>query len=172
MRATHPNGWTTADSRTTRWLTPSWIVEALGEFDLDPCGAPEHDLAARTYLLENGDNGLELPWFGRVWLNPPYGREQEPFMRRLVDHGQGTALIFARTETRSFFETVWDSASAVLFIRGRLTFAKADGGKPIANAGAPSVLVAYGAGDAEALRVSGIAGRFVGLDGLVEKVAA
>ena len=51
-----------------RWLTPKPLVESLGTFDLDPCGAPGHNLANRTYLLENGEDGLELPWFGRVWF--------------------------------------------------------------------------------------------------------
>lgn len=48
--------------RNDRFLTPKHIVEALGKFDLDPCGAPGWDLAARTYLLENGDDGLVDPW--------------------------------------------------------------------------------------------------------------
>ena len=164
MRAEHPNGWTTADSRTTRWLTPPGLVKALGEFDLDPCGAPGHKLASKTYLLEQGDDGLRDPWFGRVWLNPPYGREQEPFLRRLVEHGRGTALIFARTETRVFHELVWGAATAVLFLRGRLTFMQADGGKPVANAGAPSVLVAYGPDDARLLAASDLEGHFVLVD--------
>lgn len=149
--------------RETRWLTPPHIVDALGEFDLDPCGAPGHSLARKTYLLENGDDGLRDPWFGRVWLNPPYGKEQEPFLRKLADHGCGTALIFARTETRVFHELVWQSASAVLFMKGRINFLDASGVAAKANAGAPSCLVAYGAGDAHSLRESGIGGQLVDL---------
>lgn len=48
--------------RNDRYLTPKHIVEALGPFDLDPCGAPGHVLAKHTYLLENGDDGLRDPW--------------------------------------------------------------------------------------------------------------
>ena len=48
--------------RNDRYLTPKHIVEALGPFDLDPCGAPGHVLAKNTYLLENGDDGLRDPW--------------------------------------------------------------------------------------------------------------
>lgn len=112
--------------RETRWLTPPSIVQALGVFDLDPCGAPNHVLAKKTYLLENGQDGLELPWHGRVWCNPPYGKEAEPFLKKLASHGSGTALIFARTETRVFFEQVWGRASALLFMRGRVKFLRAD----------------------------------------------
>lgn len=152
-----------AAAKTTRWLTPPHIVEALGVFDLDPCGAPGHKLAKRTYLLENGDDGLRDPWFGRVWLNPPYSREAEMWLERLAEHGRGTALIFARTETRSFFRNVWDRATAVLFLEGRLSFLRPDGTPATANAGAPSVLVAYGDQDARALRESTIAGRYIDL---------
>src|SRR5690606_6963873 len=60
--------------RNDRWLTPLSVIESLGEFDLDPCGAPGHQTARRVYLLEDGDDGMSDPWFGRVWLNPPYGR--------------------------------------------------------------------------------------------------
>ena len=157
------NGWLGGENqnsgsqqRETRWLTPAPIVEALGQFDLDPCGAPGHDLALKTYLLENGDDGLRDDWFGRVWLNPPYGKQAEPFLRRMVEHGRGTALIFARTETKSFFQNVWESADAVLFLRGRISFLDARGVAAKANAGAPSCLVAYGQHDVEALEKSGL----------------
>ena len=91
------------EQRQTRWLTPRPLVEALGDFDLDPAGAPGWELAKRTFLLENGENGLELDWEGRVWLNPPYGNEAWPFLRKLAHHGRGTALIFAPTDTEIFF---------------------------------------------------------------------
>lgn len=164
------NGWLGGESqdlggaqREVRWLTPKPIVEALGQFDLDPCGAPGHSLATRTYILENGDDGLRDPWEGRVWLNPPYGKAQEPFMRRMVEHGQGTALIFARTETKPFFEYVWRSATAILFLKGRLNFLDAAGQRAKANAGAPSCLVAYGERDADILYECGLNGAYVEL---------
>ena len=159
----HHNGDQGGSQRHTRWLTPPHIPQALGWFDLDPCGAPGHELAARTYLLENGDDGLRDPWFGRVWLNPPYGKAQCPFMRRMVEHGNGTALIFARTDTASFFEHVWGAATAVKFIRGRLHFLHEDGQRASANSGAASVLVAYGWEDAGALASSSIEGHTVWL---------
>lgn len=153
-----------AENRETRWLTPPYIVEALGEFDLDPCGAPGHVLAKQTYLLENGDDGLRDPWFGRVWCNPPYGREAVPFMERMVEHGHGTALIFARVETKMFHDLIWNKATGILFLKGRLTFLDSDGNAGRANAGAPSCLVAYGAEDTRALAYSGLSGRLVLLD--------
>lgn len=167
---TKKNGWLGGENqdsgsqqREVRWLTPKPIVEALGSFDLDPCGAPGHSLADTTYLLEDGRDGLVDPWFGRVWLNPPYGKMALPFLRKLADHGDGTALIFARTETAMFFETVWERATAILFLRGRVTFLDSQGVAAKANSGAPSCLVAYGERNARALTDSGIDGMFLRL---------
>jgi hypothetical protein len=53
------------------WLTPPPLIQALGEFDLDPCAPIKRpwDMAKNHYTIE--DDGLEKDWFGRVWLNPP-----------------------------------------------------------------------------------------------------
>lgn len=133
-------------------LTPPEIIKALGRFDLDPC-APvcrPWDTAYRHYTIH--DNGLNKPWNGRVWLNPPYGSETGKWLKRLVDHGDGIALIFARTETRMFFDHAWNYADAVFFFEGRLHFHHVDGRRAAANAGAPSCLVAYGAANRRAIR--------------------
>ncbi len=146
------------------WLTPPPILDALGPFDLDPCACPDPrpwDTAARHY--GKAENGLARAWEGRVWLNPPYGGPTVvgPWMKRLAAHGTGTALIFARTETEVFHEAVWSAATAVLFLRGRLHFHHADGRRSAQNAGAPSVLVAYGEDDARRLKDSGLGGMFL-----------
>jgi hypothetical protein len=141
------------------------VLDPLGgwrSFALDPA-APEvrpWPTARRHYTIR--DNGLIKPWRGRVWLNPPYsllGR----FLARMAEHGIGVALLFARTDIDPFFRHVWDAASAVLFVRGRLTFCTPDGSLARREAGAPSVLAAYGAADAEVLAFCGIGGRFVPL---------
>ena len=90
----------------------------------------------------------------RVYLNPPYGPHLGRWMARLAAHGRGTALIF---------RSVWEAADALLFIEGRLHFHRPDGTRSSQNAGAPSVLYAYGREDAAALMDSGIAGQLVGL---------
>lgn len=152
-----------ANDRTTGkedWLTPPEIIRALGVFDLDPCspiGRP-WDTAAKHYTMH--DNGLMKPWSGRVWLNPPYGNETDKWMRRLADHGDGVALIFARTETGTFFPWVWDYADAILFLRGRVCFYTREG-KKAGPAGAPSCLIAYGKQNAATLSRCGIDGRMV-----------
>ncbi len=150
---------------TTTWLTPLHVLAALGPFDLDPCAAPEPRPwpTAGEHITEAAD-GLSQPWRGRVWLNPPYhGPTALRFMRRMVQHGRGTALLFARTETALFFETVWNAATALLFLEGRLTFCRPDGTPARANSGAPSVLIAYGADDAARLHGCRLLGQFIRL---------
>ena len=146
------------------WLTPPEVIRALGEFDLDPCSPGERrpwDTAKEHFDI--GINGLSQPWGGRVWLNPPYGRETGIWLDRLAAHGNGIALIFARTETDMFFRQVWEKADAVLFLRGRLHFHHVDGTRAAANAGAPSCLVAYGKTNAETLGRCGLPGHLVSL---------
>lgn len=146
---------------TDVWLTPPSILEALGPFDLDPCASLDRpwDTAAKHYTIE--DDGLAQQWEGRVWCNPPYGQQAWTWLEHLADHGDGMALIFARTETAGFFRTVWDRADALLFLEGRLHFHRPDGTRAPANAGAPSVLVAYGKNNVADLMTSGIPGAFV-----------
>jgi hypothetical protein len=147
--------------RSCEWLTPPEIVRALGPFDLDPCFSDPRpwDTAAAHY----SEGGLERPWHGRVWLNPPYGQEVWAWLARLADHGDGIALTFARTETQGFCRAVWDRATGVLFLSGRLYFYRPNGIRAGANSGGPSVLIAYGERNFRALRTSGIAGRVIRL---------
>lgn len=145
------------------WLTPPDLIHKLGPFDLDPCAPVNRpwDMAKNHYTII--DNGLNKKWFGRVWCNPPYGLISAHWLNKLADHGNGIALIFSRTETKMFFEHVWNKADSVLFIEGRLHFHFVTGEKAKGNAGAPSVLVAYGANNTEILKNCEIAGKFVKL---------
>lgn len=126
------------------WITPQWLIDRLGPFDLDPCECDPQPWPCAT----NGyrENGLMLPWSGFVWCNPPYGKAMKLWLNKLALHGNGIALVFARTETEAFSGHVWPHASSLLFLRGRLTFHYPDGSRPRngANSGGPSVLIGYG----------------------------
>ena len=149
--------------RNDRWLTPPAVVEALGKFDLDPCGAPGHRLAENTYLLEDGDDGLLDPWFGRVWLNPPYGRTMRMWVERLVEHGTGTALIPVAAGTKLWQEVVFREASAIHFYRHRIKFLRRDGKDDNMVSPQASAIVAFGDIDADALVKSGLPGVVIDL---------
>jgi DNA N-6-adenine-methyltransferase (Dam) len=145
------------------WLTPPWLLTRLGEFDLDPCSPHESRrpwaTAKRHYCRE--DNGLNHPWDGRVWLNPPYGKFAAQWYARLAEHGDGIALLYARTDTESFFDHVWSKADAILFIKGRVLFHHVSGARSRTCGGAASVLVAYGDRNVRALEACADLGKVI-----------
>lgn len=150
------------ENTKVEWLTPPELVKQLGEFDLDPCCPIDAPFYHATNHYTIIDDGLSKEWKGRVCLNPPYGRGMELWLEKLKYHGNGIALIFARTETKCFFEHIWHDADAILFVKGRIKFyhvSGVQGGTP----GAPSVFIAYGKENAIALQNSGIEGRFLSL---------
>lgn len=128
------------------WLTPKWLTDLLGPFDLDPCAPCEPPWQTATHKLCICDDGLATPWdpSAFVWCNPPYGKQTFTWLDKLAAHpGGGIALIFARTDTKGFHRSVFNRADAILFLAGRIKFHHVDGTQ--ANtASAPSCLVAYG----------------------------
>lgn len=150
------------ENTTVEWLTPPELVKKLGVFDLDPCcpvDAPFYHATKNYSILEDG---LNTEWIGRVYMNPPYGKGMEKWIQKLKKHGNGITLIFARTETKCFFEHIWNDAHAILFMKGRVKFYRVNGIQGGA-AGAPSVLVAYGEQNAQILKNANIEGRFIKL---------
>jgi hypothetical protein len=123
----------TTVGRSQSWITPRWILDAVGPFDLDPAGASPR------------------PWScaGTTWTEA-----------NLATHGHGTALLHARVEAE-WFEPAWQSATAILFLADRIFFHYPDGRRAEANSGAPACLIAFGAYDAERLRSSRIRGYLI-----------
>lgn len=148
--------------KSDTWLTPPGWIGLLGPFDLDPCCPPVMPWPTATRMLTEREDGLATPWEGRVWLNPPFGQEWPAWVERLADHGDGIALIPARTETEAFYRVVWDRADAICFVKGRPHFHHADGVRAPFNSGAPIALIAYGRGNVEALELANL-GRTVRL---------
>lgn len=145
-----------AKMKNDEWLTPPEILRPLGCFDLDPCSPIVRPWSTANNHYAILDNGLSKPWMGRVWLNPPFGREAVKWLRRMAQHGNGIALIPARTETAMFYEAVWNLADAVLFIKGRPHFHFVTGDRAPFNSGAPICLVAYGRTNVQVLLDSGL----------------
>jgi hypothetical protein len=152
------------NGETNIWLTPPEIIQELGPFDLDPCAAPSpRPWPTAKHHIELPDNGLDADWFGRVWLNPPYGTDTALWLEKMVrGRHRGIALIFARTETDTWQKWVWEHANGVLFVAGRLYFYLPDGTKAKGNAGGPSALVAYSQEEAWRLQWSKIPGTYIG----------
>lgn len=150
------SGHQSAAMKNDEWLTPPEILAKLGEFDLDPCSPINRPWPTAKKHFTVQDNGLNQTWSGRVWCNPPFGREAVKWLRKMAEHGNGVALIPARTETAMFYETVWGKASGVCFIKGRPHFHFVDGTRAVFNSGAPICLVAYGKENLAVLKKSGL----------------
>ena len=120
------------------WYTPIDYIEAakltMGTIDLDPasCDAANETIKAKTYYTEEQD-GLIQPWFGNVWLNPPYSQPLvSQFCDLLVDNylkdniKQACVLVNNATETK-FYQNMLNHCSAVCFIKGRVKFVDKNG---------------------------------------------
>lgn len=135
----------TNTSNEESWLTPPWIIDFLGPFDLDPCTIENRPWDTARVHFTKKDDGLTKNWsdYHAIWLNPPYGKKTFTWIERLANHpGTGYALIFARTDTNGFYNHVWNKAVALFFFSGRIQFYKPDGTKGN-QSNAPSCLITY-----------------------------
>ena len=134
-------------SETPEWYTPAdlldLVVEVFGVIDLDPCSnsAEKPNVPAMKHYTIH-DNGLAHDWQGRVFMNPPYGRDIVEWIEKLAAEfeagrvTQGIALVPARTDT-AWFRRLRDFPRC--FISGRLRFNGHETGAPF-----PSMAVYLG----------------------------
>lgn len=141
-------------AETTTWLTPLDFVKQLGEFDLDPCAYPNHKTAKNLICLP--DDGLKYSWQGRVWLNPPYGKEAQYWLSKLKDHNNGIALVFGRLETQWIQPYL---KNGFFVVAGRLSFESPVSNKK-GNAGCMSILIPFGRKNIGAILASDIKGEW------------
>jgi phage N-6-adenine-methyltransferase len=134
-------------SESDEWYTPRRVIDALvgwwGQIDLDPCSnSLDTPNVPAKHHMTSADNGLSLPWLGKVYMNPPYGREIAEWVEYLCDQyergniAQAVALVPSRTDTE-WFSRMRDFPRC--FIRGRLSFIGGNSPAPF-----PSVLVYLG----------------------------
>jgi phage N-6-adenine-methyltransferase len=115
------------------WYTPAEYIAAaravMGGVDLDPAStAAANKVIGATEFYGIADDSLAQPWYGRIWLNPPYAQPLiEDFCEHLVDEYAAGHIIAAcvlvnnATET-AWFQTLLEFAAAVCFPRGRIRF--------------------------------------------------
>jgi ParB family chromosome partitioning protein len=114
------------------WYTPAKIISAarqvMGDIDTDPAScelAQEIVKAHRYYTI--ADNGLFNPWYGRVWLNPPYSSKcVVQFTSKFTDEylsgnmTEGIVLVNNYADTRWFHRLL--NRFPVCFTLNRLEF--------------------------------------------------
>lgn len=149
-----------SEGMTSEWFTPPEIFAALGlTFDLDPC-QPEEGRAFLSVpcrrFLTAADDGLKHPWQGLVWMNPPFGGRngQVPWLQKFIAHGNGIALVAARTSA-GWFHDLATQADTMLFPKGKTKFVRPDGTRG-ESPGTGIVLLGMGSTANAALRASGL----------------
>lgn len=153
-------------AESVSWYTPKWVFDKLNvQFDLDPC-APSGGVpwipAKNHYSLPQ--DGLALPWEGLVWCNPPYGKETPKWLEKMHTHGEGIALVFARTDTK-WFQSCAKGADTMLFLSGRIQFVDGLGATGGSGSTCGSVLIGWGVASSKALRAMRSEGLLVELNG-------
>lgn len=122
------------ESASVEWTTPAEIFDPLNKefgFTLDVAATAENTKCNQFYNKET--DGLNSPWSGICWMNPPYGRGLGKWMHKAAkerENGVTTVcLIPARTNT-NWFHDICLKYGEVRFIRGRPKFGGADKGLP------------------------------------------
>lgn len=103
------------------YYTPQWVFDKLGlQFDLDPCSPGKHKCAsAATVHYSHPQNGLELEWRGRIWMNPPYSKPT-PWVDKFIEHNNGIALL--PLSKAKWFHTLWNLADGITLMPTLLKF--------------------------------------------------
>lgn len=102
--------------------TPKWIFDALNiTFDLDVASSNSPYVvvtALNKYTIE--DDALIQPWYGRVWMNPPFSGVT-PWVNKWLDHGNGMLLV-PLSSNGKWVNRLWESEAAVMFLPPNLSF--------------------------------------------------
>jgi len=120
-------------SEQERWCTPQEIWAPLDDefaFDLD---AAADDETTKTGRFLNDALNVE-DWPGNsIWLNPPYGKKLEPFVRKAHKEARKgktiVALIPFRCRAAWWHECILNAAAEVRCVRKRIKFLRPDGTK-------------------------------------------
>jgi phage N-6-adenine-methyltransferase len=141
-------------------------LDDLFGFELDVCANKKNRKVKKYYGIK--DNAFKKKWKGVCWMNPPYGKSEnackddcskkicvergyhlEEYLpgvsdwveKAIKESGNRSTTIVcllpARTET-DWFQSVWDNADILLFLKGRLKFV---GAKEVAPF--PSVIAVF-----------------------------
>ena len=120
------------------WYTPREILSVVNEYmgiiTLDPMSSAEANREVEAnHFYTKEDDGLTRPWFGNVWLNPPYNSKTMEHVAKIVESVQGDVdrlLLLSNNAT----ETIWCqeillNASAICFPKSRIRFVDGVTGK-------------------------------------------
>ena len=75
----------------------------MGGIDLDPASDAEAQKVVKAERFYDEEvNGLQQPWQGRIWLNPPWS-DPQPWLEKLIVEKVDQAIVLTTNAT----ETEW-----------------------------------------------------------------
>lgn len=132
-------------SKKDNWSTPDDFYEMLNsefEFTLDPCADDDNHKCNKYFTIF--DDGLKQDLGGNnVFCNPPYGKDIKKCDKKYHEESKKpntniVMLIPARTDTSYFHEYIYNKASEIRFLKGRLKFGNSKNSAPF-----PSMIVIF-----------------------------
>jgi hypothetical protein len=128
-------------SESNEWYTPTRYLEAvrqvLGQIDLDPASSAQANVVVRAAkIFTKEDDGLGRDWFGRVFMNPPYGRMGDgsslasAFCMKAIEQFSAGNIEAGIILVNSSHSQSWQAPlykHAVCFVDHRIHFVSADG---------------------------------------------
>ena len=152
-------------SNTSEWNTPLIIIDKvialLGSIDLDPCSNEGEPNVPAKYHITKDEDGLLQDWVGRIYMNPPYGKEIEDWVCHICEQYEEGNIKEALTLLPSRTDTNWFKKLRKYprcFIHGRLKFSDNGNSAPF-----PSMVVYLGKNVSEFIRVFSEIGDIYGL---------
>lgn len=120
----------TPNKPSIEWYTPDFIIEkaraTMGGIDLDPasCEQAQQTVQAQQFFTKEND-GLSQEWRGRVWMNPPYGRQIRHWINKLLfefemNNVQQAVTIVNNATDVGWFQPLWKHS--ICFPTGRVHF--------------------------------------------------
>lgn len=124
-------------SATPEWSTPQDLFDELDArygFEVDVCATPENAKCPAFFTAEH--DGLDQPWQGTCWMNPPYGRDIGRWVAKAYHSALAGAtvvcLLPARTDTGWWHN--YCRRGEIRFLRGRLRFGGSANAAPFPSA--------------------------------------
>lgn len=129
-------------AESVEWYTPSVYIdaarEAMGGIDLDPasCAKANETVKAEEYWTASDQpSPLQRKWWGRVFLNPPYGKKDGDsvaamFCNKAIAEYQAGNLEAAVVLVNSVHSQRWQAPLyqyPVCFVNHRIQFVSGDG---------------------------------------------
>ena len=117
------------------WYTPEYIIskvyEVLGSIDVDPASntiAQEWIKADKFYTKDT--NGLDKPWKGKVWVNPPYDTPTlRKFTKKFLEEYENGNMIEGIMLTNQGTDTQFNiplQQGLQAYTNGRISFLQPD----------------------------------------------